>query len=28
MILMAEDAAGKLHFINPSDNINPGSGVS
>ena len=28
MILMAEDASGKLHFINPSDNINPGSGVS
>ncbi|MFZ9214687.1 MAG: methionine--tRNA ligase subunit beta, partial [Sediminibacterium sp.] len=28
MILMAEDAIGKLHFINPSDNINPGSGVS
>ncbi len=28
MILMAEDANGKLHFINPSDNINPGSGVS
>jgi methionyl-tRNA synthetase len=28
MILMAEDADGKLHFINPEDNINPGSGVS
>jgi methionyl-tRNA synthetase len=28
MILMAEDANGKLHFINSSDNINPGSGVS
>ena len=28
MILMAEDAAGKLHFINPEENINPGSGVS
>jgi methionyl-tRNA synthetase len=28
MILMAEDANGKLHFINPEDNINPGSGVS
>ena len=28
MILMAEDANGKLHFINPSDTINPGSGVS
>lgn len=28
MILMAEDAIGKLHFINPEENINPGSGVS
>lgn len=28
MILMAEDAIGKLHFINPEDQINPGSGVS
>jgi len=28
MILMAEDANGKLHFVNPSDKINPGSGVS
>ncbi|PJE45801.1 MAG: methionine--tRNA ligase [Sediminibacterium sp.] len=28
MILMAEDANGKLHFINPEDYINPGSGVS
>jgi methionyl-tRNA synthetase len=28
MILMAEDTNGKLHFVNPSDNINPGSGVS
>lgn len=28
MILMAEDANGKLHFVNPEDNINPGSGVS
>jgi methionyl-tRNA synthetase len=28
MILMAEDPNGKLHFINPSDTINPGSGVS
>ncbi len=28
MILMAEDANGKLHFINPENNINPGSGVS
>ncbi len=27
MILMAEDG-GKLHFINPEDKINPGSGVS
>ncbi|MFW2475477.1 MAG: methionine--tRNA ligase [Sediminibacterium sp.] len=27
MILMAEDN-GKLHFINPEDKINPGSGVS
>ena len=23
-----QDANGKLHFVNPSDNINPGSGVS
>jgi methionyl-tRNA synthetase len=28
MILMAEDAAGKLHFINPEEAINPGAGVS
>jgi len=28
MILMAEDANGKLHFINPEDKINPGAGVS
>ncbi|HSC54901.1 MAG TPA: methionine--tRNA ligase [Phnomibacter sp.] len=28
MILMAEDANGKLHFVNPEDNINPGAGVS
>jgi len=28
MVLMAEDAAGKLHFINPDEVINPGSGVS
>lgn len=28
MILMAEDANGKLHFVNPEDAINPGSGVS
>lgn len=28
MILMAEDANGKLHFINPEEPINPGSGVS
>lgn len=28
MILMAEDAAGKLHFINPEQKINAGSGVS
>ena len=28
MILMAEDATGKLHFINPESDINPGSGVS
>lgn len=28
MILMAEDANGKLHFVNPEENINPGSGVS
>jgi methionyl-tRNA synthetase len=28
MILMAEDAAGKLHFVNPEDKINAGAGVS
>jgi methionyl-tRNA synthetase len=28
MILMAEDAGGKLHFINPEDDVEPGSGVS
>jgi methionyl-tRNA synthetase len=28
MILMAEDAGGKLHFINPKDDVEPGSGVS
>ena len=28
MILMPEDANGKLHFVNPEDKINPGSGVS
>jgi methionyl-tRNA synthetase len=28
MILMAEDAAGKLHFINPETEINAGAGVS
>ena len=28
MILMAEDAAGKLHFINPETAINAGAGVS
>ncbi|HEY4285714.1 MAG TPA: methionine--tRNA ligase [Puia sp.] len=28
MILMAEDKAGKLHFVNPADKIEPGSGVS
>ena len=28
MILMAEDAAGKLHFINPETGINPGALVS
>lgn len=28
MILMAEDANGSLHFINPEEKINPGSGVS
>jgi methionyl-tRNA synthetase len=28
MILMAEDAQGKLHFVNPQDAVNPGAGVS
>ena len=28
MILMAEDATGKLHFVNPDSTINPGAGVS
>lgn len=28
MILMAEDAAGKLHFVKPGQAINPGAGVS
>ncbi len=28
MILMAEDASGKLHFVSPEQAINPGSGVS
>ena len=28
MILMAEDAEGKLHFINPETDINSGAGVS
>ena len=28
MILMAEDVAGKLHFINPEESINAGAGVS
>ena len=28
MILMAESADGKLHFINPETDINPGAGVS
>jgi methionyl-tRNA synthetase len=28
MILMAEDKAGKLHFVNPQETINPGAGVS
>jgi methionyl-tRNA synthetase len=27
MILMAEDKNGKLHFVHPSDDINPGAGV-
>ncbi len=28
MILMAEDNAGKLHFVNPNDTINPGAPVN
>ncbi len=28
MILMAEDKSGKLHFVNPEENIDAGSGVS
>ena len=28
MILMAEDASGKLHFVNPEEKINAGAGVS
>lgn len=28
MILMAEDSEGKLHFINPETDIDPGAGVS
>jgi methionyl-tRNA synthetase len=28
MILMAEDAGGKLHFVSPENMINPGAGVS
>ncbi|QEC66461.1 methionine--tRNA ligase [Panacibacter ginsenosidivorans] len=28
MILMAEDAGGKLHFVNPEDSVNAGAGVS
>lgn len=28
MILMAEDAAGNLHFVRPEDAINPGAGVN
>ncbi|MEO6548101.1 MAG: methionine--tRNA ligase subunit beta [Ferruginibacter sp.] len=28
MILMAEDSAGKLHFVSPADKIDSGSGVS
>lgn len=28
MILMAEDATGKLHFVNPEDSVNAGAGVS
>jgi methionyl-tRNA synthetase len=28
MILMAEDASGKLHFVSPGDTINPGASVT
>lgn len=28
MILMAEDASGKLHFVNPDNEVNAGAGVS
>ena len=28
MILMAEDAGGKLHFVHPDAAVNPGAGVS
>lgn len=28
MILMAEDASGKLHFVNPEDDVNAGAGVN
>jgi methionyl-tRNA synthetase len=28
MILMAEDKAGKLHFVSPANAIDNGSGVS
>jgi methionyl-tRNA synthetase len=28
MILMAEDAAGRLHFVNPPDRVNDGAGVA
>jgi methionyl-tRNA synthetase len=28
MILMAEDAAGKLYFVNPTEDIAPGSAIS
>jgi methionyl-tRNA synthetase len=28
MILMAEDREGKLHFVNPEKDVNPGAGVS
>ena len=28
MILMAESSDGKLHFVNPEEDINPGAGVS